>query len=1476
MKKIKEKFIKNKPLSIALILCLTVVYLFATASFAQDTQKEFGGYTTDGKELYLYADKLSYGDLWTMSSTEFGKTYYAQTNTAKSTSLYISKDDGVADVKSFGIYPYYGYVVTGDHSGVNAGVPLTKHAYTDFWNNYVYGEIEGVNQSKIPCATVKAGTKTYASYAMVPDSSGTYRIYIYTEDAAGPAGKVRYALVDDYEASNGTAGFAGTAFTASAEFDSFTQVGNSFWWYADVTVGNTEWTAYKVSAAKVTSTSTSAKDDEGGNTTWGSAPQNTLLGGESGTYYYNKWTVTTLKLRTLLVVQWNSDVKLGPVSKKDTITIKTDSDTSDSYGGTLTVTNIFGETIPANGQAQTTAHAPLFVTATANTGSVFAGFSGVDVTIRNGVCEFMFEKTMTASGLWEKYIPLPTVTVTDGKYSGSSTFYSSSVLSPTYTTGTSGTFTVTANFETAPGTKIQYIISEPGVDDRTGTLTASADSLQIPVKLDTVVITLTAVSADEQVNRTCTVTITSVANTTLPLVAKNLQTDKKYRYIEDAIAEAKTGETIVLIGNATFVSDPKMQKNKWLVGDAGYTVDAGVTLLLPYSSSDYTIMSGTSQTNDYKHANVKFVTSNPADLSKIHYSQSVSYTLTVPQGVVLRAVGTSAKYARIVVGGTITCNEGGEQYQGATFGAHANINLGGTLELDDYSVLSAAGFIYGGGSIRTTGANAEIYQPMVIRDWRGAGVAPLFVDTNLNKKVTIQSGENGITPFTQWSTFNIQSDVIISQSNYMYLYAGLRETDVYCSTSVLIGDSNKVGFITLGSGSAICTEYDEITWPTAVKHALPGKTTVRIIGGATFGELQLAVKLAIGSFDIKTSEYTANIAYGYDVELVSGEFIINNSIALLPGMKFTVGKDAILHVGTDSTVTTFMVYDGLLHRVYQVETVEYEDARRDAKNYPTTAELQAATVRGRAMSGDAEFIVNGKLVLGANASFGGVIQTTEYGIIDATAGTSGASVDAKTQLGVVGTGSVNLHDRYCAGMVLYDRTAQLVDVNGNRFDIKRGNIYQGTPYLTSVQETYSFKYYPYASSVKKVVLVGNASLANGETAEQTLPGYTLNETIYGAWGLPMTSQPSLEQVYYLEDYVWFNGVLTIPAFDGTNGSISILAFDEQLQLPFISGSYVSDGKGGYYLVREMEAKSLSQLIDFQVKYVDASGNTYISDALAIDFQKYADAYIKANEAKTDEATKNMVALVKAMKAYGDAAEDYFEFKETETAPDEITDAAKPDVESQQAITQKQNGTYKLSDSMYYLFTRGANVEYAEHLSMIINCHMIFDDPIEGDSKQPAIDLQTLFGANLDNLAKVGLEVQTLDKDGNVVKTIYYVTYGNVDGTFENPSQPTNGGSGGNLLVPGLTKDENGLYTNISVAFDLTSEDYLSRFLVRPYLQYKDGEENVTIYGRQCRYGLEDYIARSFKTGSTDTKTRLYNNLLAATWAYAQAADAAFN
>ena len=338
--------------------------------------------------------------------------------------------------------------------------------------------------------------------------------------------------------------------------------------------------------------------------------------------------------------------------------------------------------------------------------------------------------------------------------------------------------------------------------------------------------------------------------------------------------------------------------------------------------------------------------------------------------------------------------------------------------------------------------------------------------------------------------------------------------------------------------------------------------------------------------------------------------------------------------------------------------------------------------------------------------------------------------------------------------------------------------------------------------------------------------------------------------YRLDDYIWMNAVVTLE--NGVTGEITSDSGIELLDLE----------NGTYYLVRKVVAKELTTAFTVDL----AIGGIAEPFAIQLGFAAF--------DATLPEGHKHK-ALVGKMVEYGKAAKAYFDYKALVDAGESTEGIAKPSTvlplptDLVDELNRKDKHVNTDVNFGHYLYTQGANIMFGERLAMVVNFKMVEAT----DGTKTAVDVATKFG---NNLVKVGLLVYKstgdFEKDPvlsfSTEDVISYVIYGKHDATLD-PSQPDFGGEEVNLVLG--DRD----LKNMSVSFDLTTEDYLGRFQFRPYVIYldKNGQQQI-LYGRQFYYGLEDYIVRQYAE-SQELGQQLVNNLLVTTWDYAEAAAAAF-
>lgn len=548
-----------------------------------------------------------------------------------------------------------------------------------------------------------------------------------------------------------------------------------------------------------------------------------------------------------------------------------------------------------------------------------------------------------------------------------------------------------------------------------------------------------------------------------------------YGYLDEAITAAGTSGTIVPYRGGT------------VYGASSNTITmAGQTLLLPISATDLTVDTSTSTDDSgglastWQYANVAFTSdqyddgnaSNSSVTGVMEPNTSVYLTLTIPSGTTLNVNSGS----KLVIGGTIvsgTSNTGG--VCGATAGAHSNLVVNGTLNINSGGILSACGYVLGDGNVNIVGGSA--YQPFTLMDYHDG-------------HYTANSTKNSNFPAYRYIMQNIRPTLSISANGRMYGYIDIytQETNAYVTTikarhnvdcQLVIGtSSDSQALIHLASGATLNATYDATDYVTTTSnkagsayYSKAGKTHLTINGGASLGYLAISVYVPIiGAQTSATNETDFPVPYHYDITLQNGDYDIPYNLVLFPGASMTVEEGADLVVSANK----FVVLDGLHDHSSRSGSISvggwYE------YHYPSTANFQNNHSKGT-YNGTANFVVDGTFTVNSGAAFGGYIQTNGTGTVVIN-GTASATA---------GVGNVNTYgtpvNEY-VGRTEHTLSAWLYEADGDLITMTAGTTYYGVDAGNHTIANYDYKVYTTA---------GDTSVYTNVADE------TLNAGIIGSW-----------------------------------------------------------------------------------------------------------------------------------------------------------------------------------------------------------------------------------------------------------------------------------------------------------------------------------------------------------------------------------------
>lgn len=309
-------------------------------------------------------------------------------------------------------------------------------------------------------------------------------------------------------------------------------------------------------------------------------------------------------------------------------------------------------------------------------------------------------------------------------------------------------------------------------------------------------------------------------------------------------AAANSTNTIVLMNNATLSS-----------GD--YTIPAGVTLLIPFDTTN-TLYTTEAQ-------------SVAAVALKDYVAPTAFRTLTMASGANITingAVSLSAKhhYAK-----------GSKVDGGSPAGAVSFINMkeNSSITVNNGGALYVYGFITGSGSV-VANSGASVYENFQIMDFRG-GTKSTDMD-------------NGVFPLSQYYLQNIEVPLTLysGAKEYAYTTVHMSNSD-FGSAVAFISNSNAMFNLTNGY---VVKDYDENTDRLVI--AAHGDVTVS------------AIEMTIGTSSIDSKKYELPINSNMTVNAVSGDIVINQDIAFLPGSEIIIGENAKCTLGSGNNI---YVYD---------------------------------------------------------------------------------------------------------------------------------------------------------------------------------------------------------------------------------------------------------------------------------------------------------------------------------------------------------------------------------------------------------------------------------------------------------------------------------------------------------------------------------------------------------------------------------------
>ena len=372
-----------------------------------------------------------------------------------------------------------------------------------------------------------------------------------------------------------------------------------------------------------------------------------------------------------------------------------------------------------------------------------------------------------------------------------------------------------------------------------------------------------------------------------PFKLKSVKLGDTLYTIEDALAKAVSGNTVIVTANTAFASADTLSLLNGVYSAGGhYTVKEGVTLLVPYDT-------GYSENTKDCDVNYEAVGTSPFA------------TLTVSSGVSLSVNGKLIVNAKIVQRSGVTSTVKGNLYGAMNVCADASITL------EEGAVYESIGFSYGEGIICTK-AGANVYELFNMVGYKGG---------------TISDGiKNTVFPLNQYGMTSISCklEIVYGANYYAKAFTAALSNLAKVDADVLFISNTQSSFLQVVSENGKIRKWiDENN----------GEICFETDGDVQFNNMSVE----LGSYALDTTGKEIPIPGNFKFFVNSGTATIpaDISIKLLPGMELVIKENARLDVygriysyGTKDSSYSMAMTDG----GEPLET--WQDGNQSVKAYP--------------------------------------------------------------------------------------------------------------------------------------------------------------------------------------------------------------------------------------------------------------------------------------------------------------------------------------------------------------------------------------------------------------------------------------------------------------------------------------------------------------------------------------------------------------
>jgi len=761
-----------------------------------------------------------------------------------------------------------------------------------------------------------------------------------------------------------------------------------------------------------------------------------------------------------------------------------------------------------------------------------------------------------------------------------------------------------------------------------------------------------------------------------------------------------------------------------------YSISSDITLLVPYSTTDYQIDSSTviddsgGQGGTLENANMELVTldaegtSNSKVTAVMEPNTSVLYTLTIPAGTTVNVSG------KLVVGGALVAGTNSTTgVCGATGGAHSNIQMDGAIYVKNGGVLSTCGYILGNGTI-TAESGGKVYQPFILLDHKDG-------------HYLYAAKENDRWPIYRYSIQNIRCPLVLNTGSDMYGYSAVfTRKNTFAAARFNPSVVNVVGSgsdsaLFLVNGTSMTMNYADKTLSVTSSsnnnskgyYSKVGRTTMTFNGDAALGSVELSVVVMGSNYNMSSANSEVPIPYNFQLVQKSGTFNVANNMALLPGSTFTVNSGAAMTVASGKSL---VVYDGLRDYATRSESVTLDGGDETGGtwplyHYPTSDNLQSG-----GFSRTADLIINGTLTV--NGNLGGTVQTngtTGKIIMGASAGnTATGTFGVQNETTTINVIVTSMTIAGSCGKTEHELTAQVFTANSTTpIQLVAGKHYVASGTGTNTLTTYTYSVF---------------GTHNGSATTESKSN--LNATVTGTWcaveiaATNIAVRDALDMYFYVHKAVYNN--ISGYTFTVTKGNNTKTIDNES--------DWITADNSNYYrfCFSDIAAKEMCDTIRVSITYNGTE--IYV---LETSVQNYAKAALEILDASVPEQKNHMTALVDMLN-YGAAAQTYYGYNDQDLASATMSEEQKalgstgtPDVQNTGSCDWKD-----ITETDEHLDNWGSRLQLINRFGMHFT--------VDGLEDKMTADI---FDANGNALASDLAIQNTRDQHGRLLR--YFTTEG---------------------------------------------------------------------------------------------------------------------